>query len=301
MIEFNPNQISSIKNILDQFQFKPSKKKGQNFLIDPNYLPFLTKDLKITDNDNEIGHENDLILEIGPGCGILTQYLLNQHFTVCSVEIDRTLFEITRELLSNRENFYLLNEDILANKNKLSENVIKKINSIDHNNLYCCSNLPYSITTPFLISLICKFKNLKAISVLVQEEIAQKICSANRLKTYGILSVIMQTWGNAKIIKKVPSHVFWPKPNVNSCIVQVNKKSDQLLEENFSEFCQFVKGYFNQRRKILINQICKNKNNVSGNDNYIQESFEQIEIDKKSRPEELTPENWAILFKKLYR
>lgn len=259
------------KEFIKKNNFIPSKKMGQNFLINDN----ISK--KIVEVSN---CENKNILEIGPGFGAITKYLIKKSKKVLAIELDKRLFEY---LVSNfkSENLILLNDDIL----KVDLDKTFKINKMT--NVCVVSNLPYSITSLVLIKfLLCK--EIKKIIIMVQKEFASRICAKTNTKEYNALSCLAQFIFDCKNHFCIGSNNFIPSPNVESTIIELDRKKTDIDVDDFSKF---LRQSFLAKRKKLINNL-KSKFNV----NFIKDFLEMIGLSIDSRPENLTPSQFYHLY-----
>lgn len=278
----NFDSIIQLREYFNEKGFHPKKQFGQNFLVDKNYIKIML------DAANPQPH--DLLLEIGPGGGILTRALIATSLPVISVEIDDKLVAMATEMIGTPENWTLIHTDVMSKKSEIHPLVLNKIKEINSHSVKCVANLPYAIITPFLITLLSSVRQLESFTVLIQEEIADKICSPTGSKSYGILSVIMNVWGDCTILKKVPHQAFWPQPNVTSAIVHI-KKNEKNSELNYFEFSQFIKNLFLHRRKKVTQQM----------KNYFpnpEEILTEFKVSLDARPENISPEIWKNIFQK---
>lgn len=278
----NFDSIIQLREYFSENNFHPKKQFGQNFLVDKNYIKIMI--------DTANPQPEDLLLEIGPGGGILTRALIATNIPVISVEIDDKLVAMAADLIGSHPNWTLLHTDVMFKKSEIHPLVLNKIKELNTISVKCVANLPYAIITPFLITLLSSIKNLESFTVLIQEEIADKICSTEGSKTYGILSVIMNVWGKSSIIKKVPHQAFWPQPNVTSAIVYTKKRPENS-HLNYFAFSQFIKEMFLHRRKKVTQQMKKYFVNP---DEVLAENY--ISLD--ARPENISPEIWKNIFLK---
>ena len=283
MNEKNFDSIAQLREYFTEKGFHPKKQFGQNFLVDKNYIKIMV--------DAADPKPHDLLLEIGPGGGLLTRALIATTYPVISVEIDNKLVEMATELIGSPSNWTLLHTDVMSKKSEIHPIVLNKITEINMTSVKCVANLPYAIITPFLITLLSSVKNLESFTVLIQEEIAEKICSKEDSKTYGILSVIMSVWGDCKTIKKVPFQAFWPQPNVTSAIIHV-KKNQENASLNYSEFSLFIKEMFLHRRKKVTQQMKLYFANP-------EEILTEFNVSIDARPENISPEIWKNIFLKI--
>ena len=229
--------------ILKKYDFTFQKKFGQNFLIDPHVLE------KIVDAA-DIG-KDDLVLEIGPGIGTVTQYLCEAARQVIAVEIDRKLIKILKDTLSAYDNVEVINEDIL--KVDIAALVAEKNNGKP---IKVVSNLPYYITTPIIMTLLEKRVPVTDMTLMMQEEVARRMQAAPGNKDYGALSLAVQYYSVPYIAAFVPQNCFMPRPNVGSAVVNLkcHKKPPVEVIDEVLMF-KLIKASFAQRRKTLQNGL----------------------------------------------
>ncbi len=230
--------------ILNKYHFVFQKKFGQNFLIDTHVLDKIMRAADIT--------KDDLVLEIGPGIGTLTQYLCENAREVVAVEIDRMLIPILRDdTLSAYNNVEVVNEDIL--KYDIAGLVREKNNG---NPIKVVANLPYYITTPIVMSLLERELPIKSITVMVQKEVAERMQAGPGTKDYGALSLAVQYRADTYIAANVPPNCFMPRPAVGSCVIRLTRKSEPPVKVKSPELMfKLIRAAFNQRRKTLVNSL----------------------------------------------
>lgn len=229
--------------ILKKYDFTFQKKFGQNFLIDTHVLE------KIVDAA-DIG-KDDLVLEIGPGIGTVTQYLCEAARQVIAVEIDRKLIKILKDTLSAYDNVEVINEDIL--KVDIAKLVEEKN---EGKPIKVVSNLPYYITTPIIMTLLEKRVPVTDMTLMMQEEVARRMQAAPGNKDYGALSLAVQYYSVPYIAAFVPQNCFMPRPNVGSAVVNLKcheKPPVEVMDEEL--MFKLIKASFAQRRKTLQNGL----------------------------------------------
>ena len=229
--------------ILKKYDFTFQKKFGQNFLIDTHVLE------KIVDAA-DIG-KDDLVLEIGPGIGTVTQYLCEAARQVIAVEIDRKLIKILKDTLSAYDNVEVINEDIL--KVDIAALVEEKN---EGKSIKVVSNLPYYITTPIIMTLLEKRVPVTDMTLMMQEEVARRMQAAPGNKDYGALSLAVQYYSVPYIAAFVPQNCFMPRPNVGSAVVNLKchkKPPVEVMDEEL--MFKLIKASFAQRRKTLQNGL----------------------------------------------
>ncbi|MBR5177911.1 MAG: 16S rRNA (adenine(1518)-N(6)/adenine(1519)-N(6))-dimethyltransferase RsmA [Lachnospiraceae bacterium] len=230
--------------ILNKYHFVFQKKYGQNFLIDTHVLDKIMRAADIT--------KDDLVLEIGPGIGTLTQYLCENAREVVAVEIDRMLIPILKDdTLAAYDNVEIVNEDILKYdiaalvRDRNGGKPIKVV-----------ANLPYYITTPIVMSLLERDLPIKSITVMVQKEVAERMQAGPGTKDYGALSLAVQYRADTYIAANVPPNCFMPRPQVGSCVIRLTKKAEPPVTVKSPELMfKLIRAAFNQRRKTLLNAI----------------------------------------------
>lgn len=229
--------------VLQKYKFQFQKKYGQNFLIDPLVLDRIVQAASI-------GPE-DFVLEIGPGIGTMTQALSAAARSVVAVEIDRHLIPILQDTLSDCENVEILQEDILkVDLRALSEQY--------HNGkpIKVLANLPYYITTPILMKLLESDIPLDSVTVMVQKEVAERMCSKPGSKDYGALSLAVQYAAKPNIVTSVPPNCFMPRPNAHSAVVHLKVYDTPPVTVCDPKLLfQVIRASFAQRRKTLQNGL----------------------------------------------
>ena len=229
--------------ILKKYDFTFQKKFGQNFLIDTHVLE------KIVDAAS-IG-KDDLVLEIGPGIGTVTQYLCEAARQVIAVEIDRKLIKILKDTLSAYDNVEVINEDIL--KVDIAALVEEKNGGKP---IKVVSNLPYYITTPIIMTLLEKRVPVTDMTLMMQEEVARRMQAVPGNKDYGALSLAVQYYSVPYIAAFVPQNCFMPRPNVGSAVVNLKcHKEPPVRVKNEELMFKLIKASFAQRRKTLQNGL----------------------------------------------
>lgn len=272
--------INETKGILKKRQFHIKKKFGQNFLVDQNILQ---KIVEIPTIDKET-----LVVEIGPGLGSLTEFLLDKAMHVLAYEIDNELVSILHENFDT-EKLTIIGEDVLK------RDIDKDINSlnVEYKNVVVVANLPYYITTPIILKIIEESSIIKELVVMTQLEVARRLTSKPSTKDYNSLSVAIQYKTKAEIAMKVPKNVFIPAPNVDSAIVKL-VILDTILNKPVSEehFYNLVRSSFKQRRKTLVNNLYVRYGEEKVN---LISYLEDLEINGQIRAENLSVEDFIRL------
>jgi len=241
------------KKLLLQHGFKFSKSMGQNFLIDRN-IP--EKIVRLSGIDLSDG-----ILEVGPGAGALTAELSKSAGKVTAVELDRRLIPVLKTTLEGRGNIEILESDIL--KLDIAATVREKMPGLRHR---VCANLPYNITTPALSAFI-DTGVFETITVMVQKEVAERICADPGTRQYGAFSVYANYYTEPKQLFDVPPECFMPRPAVTSTVVTLRPRREHILPpEDERQFFRTVRAAFGQRRKTLVNALYTAFGNELGKD-----------------------------------
>ena len=236
--------------VLQKYNFVFQKKFGQNFLIDTHVLDKIIGSAEIT--------KEDVVLEIGPGIGTMTQYLACAAKKVIAVEIDKALIPILEDTLSEYENVRVINHDVLkVDIAKLAEeeNGGKPIKVV--------ANLPYYITTPIIMGLFENHVPIKSITVMVQKEVADRMQVGPGTKEYGALSLAVQYYAKPEIVAIVPPNCFMPRPNVGSAVIRLTRHKEVPVQVNDEKLMfKIIRASFNQRRKTLVNGL-KNSGEIN--------------------------------------
>ena len=242
---YAPTTINEIKN---KHGFKLSKSLGQNFLTDKNIID------KIIEK-SMIGKQ-DLVIEIGPGIGVLTAAAAEEAGKVIAIEIDRNLIPILKETLSEYDNIEVINKDILKTdlKEILEQN--KEINGQKVERVRIVGNLPYYITTPIIMKILEDRVPADSITIMLQKEVADRIKAGPGSKTYGALSVAVQYYCTVSHVANAPKEIFIPQPKVDSTVIRLDiRKERPVLLHSEEAFFAVVKAGFGQRRKTLLNSL----------------------------------------------
>ena len=271
-----------IKEILSEYEFRFSKSLGQNFLIDEGALAGILSGADIS--------EDDCVLEIGPGFGTLTQRLCGAAKKVVCVEIDKTVIPILEENLKDFDNFEIINDDIMKiGVKSLAEE------KFGTENVKVAANLPYYITTPIIMTLLESKVKFKSITVMVQKEVAKRLCASEGTKDFGAISLAVQYFCSANYLFDVPNTSFMPPPKVTSTVVRLDLLDKPRVSVKKEEmFFKTVKASFAQRRKTLLNAL-SNAGFSGFSKAEISEILKNIGIDEKRRGETLSIDEFARL------
>ena len=267
------NLYDETQMLLNQYGLKAKKKFGQNFLINEEVINSIIEKSEIT--------KNDVVLEIGPGLGTLTKALLKSAKKVIAVEIDEDMVDILNKRF-DEPNLEIINEDVL----KLDLNEITK----KEGKLKVVANLPYYITTPIVMKLLESEYDIASITVMVQKEVGERLCSGGNSKDSGAISIAVDYYSNSKIIIDVPKQNFLPSPEVDSVVIKLDILDKPRVElVNKKRFFNLVKAAFSQRRKTINNSL--SSGDYSKED--INNALEKLKINPKLRAEDLTINEFA--------
>ncbi len=275
----NPqNTIQLIK----KYDFIFQKKYGQNFLIDTRVLDKIIAAAEIT--------KDDMVLEIGPGIGTMTQYLAEAARQVIAVEIDANLIPILKETLQDYSNVVLLHNDIL--KVDITE-LARQYNQ--GRPIKVVANLPYYITTPIIMGLFEKEVPVDNITVMVQKEVADRMQTGPGSKDYGALSLAVQYYAKPYLVANVPQNCFLPRPSVGSAVIRLTRYAAPPVQvKDTALMFRIIRASFNQRRKTLLNGL-SNSPELDFSKEQIAAAIEALKLPAAVRGETLTLNQFAQL------
>ena len=257
--------LAEIKQLLEDAGLSPRKALGQNFLIDQNLLTRLV-------HESGVG-PGDVVLEVGPGTGTLTEALLDAGCEVIACELDRGLATLLRERLVPR-GLTLIEGDCLEKKRRVSSAVLDALGARPFS---LVSNLPYGAATPLMASLMLHHPNCRSMSVTVQKEVAERMVAVPATRAFGPLAVIASLWGEARRIALLPPECFWPRPQVQSAMIGLRAAPSGPAWRDVGALESVLDALFTARRKQL--------GKVLGRDLAWPEG-----VDPTARAETLTPE-----------
>ncbi len=288
-VSLQENTMRDLINPQNTIQFmkehdiSAKKRFGQNFLIDRRVLERIVDGAGIT--------EDDLVLEIGPGIGTLTQALCEKAGSVIAVEIDRDMIPILSENLSYYDNYEIINEDVLRVDLKQLLADRKK----DSRNIKVAANLPYYITTPIIMQLLESRLPISSITVMVQKEVADRMQAMPGTKDYGALSLAVQYYAAAEITAKVPPNSFIPRPGVDSAVITLRCYDTPPIEVRDEAYMfRLIKAAFAQRRKTLVNAL-KNDPALKLTREQAEAAISRLSLDINIRGERLSLSDFAAL------
>ncbi len=262
--------INKVKQLLKENETTFKKKYGQNFLIDDNILNIIAESLSKEDKSR-------FVIEIGPGLGSLTEYLLKHYEKVLAYEIDQDMIDILSQTFDERL--------ILKKIDFLTTNIDKDIyDTFQTTTIDLIANIPYYITTPIILKILEESKYITEMSIMVQKEVAERLLGHTSTKEYNSLSVLIQTYMDVSRVINVPRNCFYPAPNVDSVVVKLIRKQkleyDILNETLFKKVNRLL---FSQRRKTIVNNLKTNYNKDK-----ILLMLKDLNIKETARSEELS-------------
>jgi 16S rRNA (adenine1518-N6/adenine1519-N6)-dimethyltransferase len=265
-----------LKTVLAECGFGFKKKFGQNFITDKNLLASIVAQAGVS--------VDDTVVEIGCGAGTLTKALAEVAKKVVSFEVDKSLQPVLSRTLAGVDNAEIVFKDFLKVNLEELENKTGD---------YCVvANLPYYVTTPLIMKLLEEGKRVKSITVMVQEEVARRLCAKENSPDYGAITAVIALRASAQIIKKVPRTMFTPRPNVDSAVVKLTVQDGRLPVSDPELYKKTVHAAFLSRRKTLENNLI---NSFRLTREEAQNILNACGIDVKARGETLSPEAFASL------
>ena len=275
------NLYEKTKFILKKYKLSANKNLGQNFLINDSVVDKIVESADIS--------KEDLVIEIGPGLGNLTEFLLQKAGKVIAIELDERMLEILKDRFSLYENFEIINEDVLKvdlkqliKENKNSE--IKKAKIV--------ANLPYYITTPIIMKLLEEKLDIETITVMVQKEVADRLIATPGEKLSGAITYCVYYYATSECVTIVENDSFIPEPAVSSEVIKLSIRTDNPVElVNEQDFFKLIKASFMQRRKTLMNALVNG--GILKNKDEVKQLFDDLKIDYNTRGETLSIEKFA--------
>ena len=266
--------------ILKKYKISADKSLGQNFLVSDEVVEGIVESANI--------NKEDIIIEIGPGLGVLTNLLLEKSDDVIAVELDNRMVEIISDRFKEKTNLTVIHEDILKvdlkellNNRKKSENSKVKV----------VANLPYYISTPIIMKLLEQNQIIDEIIVMVQKEVGDRLTAKTGTRVAGAITYAVEFYSDATAVINVPKESFVPSPKVESVVIKLKIKK-QTQDINKEMLFKVVKAAFSQRRKTLSNALV---NGGIVEKNKLEEVLEKAELEKNVRGENLTLEDFIKL------
>ena len=275
------NILEETKFIMKKYNIRANKSLGQNFLINEEVVKNIVECSKI--------EKEDLVIEIGPGLGTLTKYLLEKAGKVICIELDTKMLQILEDRFSLYDNFELINNDVL--KVDLKNIIEKEKTQGKIKQVKIVANLPYYITTPIIMKLLEEELELESITVMIQKEVADRLTAIPGKKNTGAITYTVYYYTDSEEILEVPKDSFIPEPEVTSEVIKLNIRKTPIVEpKNKEKLFKVIKCAFTQRRKTLLNSLV-NTNILDSKQQGIN-MLNSLNINENIRPEELTIEQF---------
>lgn len=271
------NVLEETKFILKKYNIKANKSLGQNFLIDREAIIRIVNSAAITNED--------LVIEIGPGLGTLTEFLIQEAKKVICVELDTKMVNILKDRFFLYNNLEIINDDVLKiDLNKVIKNE-KENNHIK--NVKIVANLPYYITTPIVMKLLEEKLDIESITIMIQKEVADRLIETPGGKNSGAITYSVNYYAIPEGITEVPNTAFIPEPEVTSKVIKLIKRNTPPVNVNSEELMfKIIKCAFMQRRKTLLNALVNN--GIFNNKDQGIEVLSQLGFDINVRGEKLS-------------
>lgn len=280
----NLSDISVIRSILEKHGFNFSKALGQNFLINPSVCPRMA--------EYSLADENTGVIEIGAGIGVLTAELAKIAKKVVCVELDTRLLPILDETLADFDNIEIVNADVM--KTDLKALIEEKFQGMD---VVVCANLPYYITSPVITMLLESRPPIKAVTVMIQKEAADRLCTPVGSRDSGAITVCTNYYAEVKQLFNVSRGSFMPAPNVDSTVIRLDiRETPAVKVSDEKKFFKMVKAAFAQRRKTALNSI---SSGMGLSKTQVAQALRNSGLDENVRAEKLTMDELALLCENL--
>lgn len=278
------NLEEKTRYLMKKYGISANKSLGQNFLINQEVV------------DNIVGasqiYKNDLVIEIGPGLGTLTEELLNNAGKVVAIELDNRMIKILNERFFMYDNFEIINQDVL--KVDLAELIQNQKSKYNLKNAKIVANLPYYITTPIIMKLLEEELDIQSITVMIQKEVADRLIAIPGSKLSGAITYSVFYYAESESIMLVDNNSFIPEPEVQSEVIKLKIRKQPVIDLKDKDlFFKIIKVSFMQRRKTLIN--CLVNGGIFANKAVASEAFEKLGFDINIRGENLSIEDFSKL------
>lgn len=276
------------KFLMKKYGITANKKLGQNFLIDENVIDTIV-------NSSEIS-KDDLVIEIGPGLGTLTDKLLQKAGKVIAIELDERMISILKDRFFMYDNFQIINEDVL--KVDLNKLIHENKEQFGLKQTKIVANLPYYITTPIIMKLLEEKLNIESITVMIQKEVADRLTAIPGDKNSGAITYTVYYYATSEEVLTVPNNSFIPEPEVESEVIKLNLRKEPVIKvTDEKKFFALIKAAFMQRRKTLLNAIGNSGLNITKEQ--MEQILKEMNIDTRIRGEALTINQFAEISEKM--
>lgn len=282
------NVYDETQFILHKYKIQANKSLGQNFLVNDNVIDEIIRGSNID--------KQDLIIEIGPGLGVLTNRLLQESNNVVAVELDKRMVNILKDRFAQNINdqaeskLEIINEDIL--KINLNQLIAEKRKKQEIKQVKIVANLPYYISTPIIMKLLENRLDIDEIIVMVQQEVAERLIAKTGTRLAGAITYAVEYYSEATSLIKVPKESFVPSPKVESEVIKLKVRKDEKIHvENEKLLFNIISKSFMQRRKTLSNALLNN--NIMKNKDDVKKMWTELGMDENIRGESLTLEQFG--------
>lgn len=282
------NVYDETQFILHKYKIQANKSLGQNFLVNDNVIDEIIRGSNID--------KQDLIIEIGPGLGVLTNRLLQESNNVVAVELDKRMVNILKDRFAQNINdqaeskLEIINEDIL--KINLNQLIAEKRKKQEIKQVKIVANLPYYISTPIIMKLLENRLDIDEIIVMVQKEVAERLTAKTGTRLAGAITYAVEYYSEATSLIKVPKESFVPSPKVESEVIKLKvRKEKKIHVENEKLLFNIISKSFMQRRKTLSNALLNN--NIMKNKDDVKKMWTELGMDENIRGESLTLEQFG--------
>lgn len=274
--------LEETRFLMKKYNIKANKALGQNFLIDENVLKKVVESSEI--------EKDDLVIEIGPGLGTLTKYILEKAGKVICIELDKKMIKILEDRFSLYENFEVKNQDVL--KVDLGKMIKQEKENISIKNVKIVANLPYYITTPIIMKLLEDELDLESITVMIQKEVADRLIAIPGRKDTGAITYSVYYYSIAEGILEVDNDSFIPEPEVTSKVIKLNiRKKSPVEVKNKEVMFKIIKSAFMQRRKTLLNALTNTKVFINKEEGI--KILQKLNLSENVRAENLSLQDFA--------
>lgn len=282
------NLETKTKYIMKKYGITANKSLGQNFLINEEVVNNIVNSSNIC--------KDDLVIEIGPGLGTLTEELLQNAGKVIAIELDERMIKILKERFIAYNNFEIINEDVL--KVDLRNLIKAEKQSNNLKNAKIVANLPYYITTPIIMKLLEEKLDINSITVMIQKEVAERLIAVPGEKLSGAITYCVYYYADSESVMLVEKNSFIPEPDVQSEVIKLNIREKPIIEvKDEKMFFKLIKISFMQRRKTLINSLVNG--GIFKNKEEAKNVFEELGFDLNIRGENLSIQDFANLAEKI--
>ena len=282
------NILEETKFLMKKYKIKANKSLGQNFLINSEVVENIVNSSEIT--------KEDMVIEIGPGLGTLTKYLLDKAGKVLCVELDTKMIKILQDRFLIYDNFEVINTDVL--KLNLNDIIYENKKQGKIKDVKVVANLPYYITTPIIMKLLEEKLDIKSITVMIQKEVVDRLIETPGGKNTGAITYTVYYYCDSEKIMEVPNSSFIPEPEVTSEVIKMNLRSKPVVDiDNNKVMFMVIKSAFMQRRKTLLNALTNTK--VFLNKEEGLKILNELNLNENVRAEELSIQDFANIAKSI--